>query len=243
MPSDTHVFDELKLPFIFVPHGAPEPIEWLSRHPDYIKLPATFVPRGRGGDQANRSADGPPPIQHRTVDGLAAASGPTAPRPSSGSAMSGAMSAATNQTPGPGPSPDDPIAAFCRANEALATAASAHALEHGLRQAGFATADMRPVDDPSQQEPLARPPIRQTPLARPPIRQTPLAPPPGRAFPSPAISDSHSSPGALLPFLRPGFVPGTKDVIEFGTDGLIHDPTMEKLPPEIGLPRRTDIDT
>jgi hypothetical protein len=92
---------------------------------------------------------------------------------------------------------------------------------------------MRPVDDPIQQEPLAR--------SR--IQQTPLAPPPGRPFPSPTISDSHTSPGALLPFLQPGFVPGTKDVIEFSMDGLIHDPTMEKLPPKIGLPRRTDIDT
>ena len=52
MPSDPHVFDELKLPFIFVPHGAPEPTEWLANHRDYIKLPATFVPRGRSGDQA-----------------------------------------------------------------------------------------------------------------------------------------------------------------------------------------------
>jgi len=233
MPSDPYVFDELKLPFIFVPHGAPEPTEWLSHHPDYIKLPATFVPRGRNGDQANLSSAGPPPIRHRTVDGLAAASGPTAPRPSSGSPMSAARSAVTNHTPELAPFADDPIAAFCRASEALATAASAHALEDGRRQASFANADMRPVDDPIQEEPLARPPIQQAPLA----------PPPGRAFPPPAISDSHTSPGALLPFLKPGFVPGTKDVIEFGTDGLIHDPTMEKDPPEIGLPLRTDIDT
>jgi hypothetical protein len=120
MPSDPHVFDELKVPFIFVPHGAPEPTAWLANHRDFIKLPATFVPRGRGGDQANLSSDGPPLIQHRTVDGLAAASGPTAPRPSNGSAMSDPMSAATNQTPAPASSPGDPIAAYLRANEALA---------------------------------------------------------------------------------------------------------------------------
>jgi hypothetical protein len=35
MPSDPHVFDELKMPFIFVPRGAPEPTEWLASHPDY----------------------------------------------------------------------------------------------------------------------------------------------------------------------------------------------------------------
>jgi hypothetical protein len=45
MPSDSHVFDEIKLPFIFVPHGLPEPTEWVQRHPDYIKLPATLEPR------------------------------------------------------------------------------------------------------------------------------------------------------------------------------------------------------
>src|SRR5580704_16729897 len=112
MPSDPHVFDELKVPFVFVPHGAPEPTEWLANHRDFIKLPATFVPRGHSGDQANPSSDGPPPIRHRTVDGLVAASGPMTPRPSSGIAMSDAMSAATNQTPGPAQVPDDPIAVF-----------------------------------------------------------------------------------------------------------------------------------
>jgi hypothetical protein len=151
MPSDPHVFDELKVPFVFVPHGALEPTEWLANHRDFIKLPATFVPRGRGGYQANLSSDGPPPVQHRTVDGLAAGSGPTAPRPSSGGALSDAVSAATNQTPEPASSPGDPIAAFCRANDALATAAIAHALEDRPRQAGIATADTRPVDDPTQQ--------------------------------------------------------------------------------------------
>ena len=147
MPSDPHVFDELKVPFVFVPHGAPEPTEWLANHRDFIKLPATFVPRGRSGDRANLSSDRPPPVKHRTVDGLAAGSGPTAPRPSSG----GAISAATNQTSGPAPIPGDPIAAFCRANEALAAAASAHALEDGLRQSGIVPADIPRVDDPIQQ--------------------------------------------------------------------------------------------
>jgi muramidase (phage lysozyme) len=41
--------DVLRVPFIFVPHGAPEPREWLAGHPGAIKIPARFVPRGNAG--------------------------------------------------------------------------------------------------------------------------------------------------------------------------------------------------
>jgi muramidase (phage lysozyme) len=41
--------DMLRIPFIFVPHGAPEPREWLAGHPGAIKIPARFVPRGNAG--------------------------------------------------------------------------------------------------------------------------------------------------------------------------------------------------
>jgi hypothetical protein len=245
MPSDSQVFDELKLPFIFVPHGAPEPVEWLGKHPDWIKLPATVVPRGRGSARENLSSGNSLLRRPGTIDGLGGASGPAPPRPAAGTAMSGAMPAgtphpmshstsdATNSPSGLASMTDDPIAAYRRASEAMATAARAHALEYGLGRTGATPADMHPADDPIQQEPSAGPPIQQEPFA----------PPPGHAFPSPAISDSQASPGASPPFLQPGFVPGTKDVMKFGTDGLIHDPTMEKNPPEIGLPRRTDTDT
>jgi hypothetical protein len=76
MPSDSHPFDELsqafdeiKLPFIFVPHGLPEPPEWLERRPDYIKLPATFVPRARSGGRTNPSSPNSP-WQNAPVGGL-----------------------------------------------------------------------------------------------------------------------------------------------------------------------------
>src|SRR5271167_5056518 len=81
MPSDPHVFDELKLPFIFVPHGAPEPFEWLENHPDWIKLPATFVPRARGSARQNLSTGNSSLPRPGTIDGLGPASGPTPPRP------------------------------------------------------------------------------------------------------------------------------------------------------------------
>ena len=42
--------EDLVVPFIFVPKGDPEPTEWLAQHPGAIKIPAVFVPRGRGRD-------------------------------------------------------------------------------------------------------------------------------------------------------------------------------------------------
>ena len=43
-----------QIPFIFVPHGAPEPPEWMAQHPDWVKIPATMVPRGRTRGRAER---------------------------------------------------------------------------------------------------------------------------------------------------------------------------------------------
>lgn len=37
--------DLIRIPFIFVPHGDPWPVEWLAEHPDAIRIPARFVPR------------------------------------------------------------------------------------------------------------------------------------------------------------------------------------------------------
>lgn len=40
--------DVLYLPFVFVPHGAPEPTEWRARHPGWVSFPATLrLPRHR----------------------------------------------------------------------------------------------------------------------------------------------------------------------------------------------------
>jgi len=32
----------LRLPFVFVPNGAPAPVEWRKRHPDWISIPAVL---------------------------------------------------------------------------------------------------------------------------------------------------------------------------------------------------------
>lgn len=35
----------LRVPFIFVPHGAPKPVEWMAAHPGWVSFPAKFRPR------------------------------------------------------------------------------------------------------------------------------------------------------------------------------------------------------
>ncbi len=39
--------DDLVTPFLFVPHGSPDPVEWKRAHPGWASFPATFVPHPR----------------------------------------------------------------------------------------------------------------------------------------------------------------------------------------------------
>jgi len=74
--------DDLVVPFIFVPHGDPEPTEWMARHPGWVRFPATLVPRADprpGGEATPRH---PPP----TVSPSAAQ---PAPRPAKAPARRG----------------------------------------------------------------------------------------------------------------------------------------------------------
>lgn len=55
--------EDLKIPFIFVPHGQPESPDvaaFKARYPDWISIPATFVPYGKD----RRRENGAPPLPH-----------------------------------------------------------------------------------------------------------------------------------------------------------------------------------
>jgi hypothetical protein len=59
-PNDPNT---LVVPFIFVPHGCPLPVEWMAEHPGWVRFPATMVPRdptpGDNGPQWNMQVDFP----------------------------------------------------------------------------------------------------------------------------------------------------------------------------------------
>jgi hypothetical protein len=48
----------LRLPFAFVPDGAPPPLDWMAAHPGFVTLPARFLPRPQPGAPPE-SAPGP----------------------------------------------------------------------------------------------------------------------------------------------------------------------------------------
>ena len=63
MPSDREGPNEFRVPFIFVPHGHPEPKEWMARHPGWVKFPAVMVPRAELDQQpASPAAAWPPAV-------------------------------------------------------------------------------------------------------------------------------------------------------------------------------------
>ena len=58
-------FGDLQAPFLFVPHGAPEPMEWMRRHPVWVKFPAPFVPRVPAAVRTIPGTDRPWPLDKR----------------------------------------------------------------------------------------------------------------------------------------------------------------------------------
>jgi hypothetical protein len=50
--SDKHFSHDLSADFIFVPRDTPPPREWMAKHPNYVKIPATFVPHNKDTNAA-----------------------------------------------------------------------------------------------------------------------------------------------------------------------------------------------
>ena len=57
--------DDLQTPFLFVPHGAPEPVEWMRKHPGWVKFPATFVPHAPAAVRMIPGTNRPWPLDKR----------------------------------------------------------------------------------------------------------------------------------------------------------------------------------
>ena len=56
--------DELRVPFVFVPDGAPDPVEWMAEHPGWVRFPATLVPHEPSAPEPDPSPS--PPAGSRT---------------------------------------------------------------------------------------------------------------------------------------------------------------------------------
>ena len=116
--------------FVFVPHGDPDPVEWMREHPGWLRIPATMVVRG--ADQANPALQAEPaPIpSSRTVPasyevrGPAPGLGPASSKPGETVPVPGEPPARSRRTPVRLPKVDrtgpDPIEAFRQADTILA---------------------------------------------------------------------------------------------------------------------------
>lgn len=116
MPQDPFSSDDLKLRFIFVPHGETPSEQVMDGDTDWVKVPGHFEPR----DGDNRAAG---PSAQVSPDGRTGANTPDA----RSAPNSLAMPASLRHMDGGGERTvaglaDDPIAAYRRANSALDTA-------------------------------------------------------------------------------------------------------------------------
>ena len=114
---------EFKVPFLFVKHGDPLPLEWMAAHPGWVKFPATLVPRPAPGARPGRAYPQVSGADQGTVE--------------SGTARPVSMGAPMVQRPGlrnrrrpprfPGrfggeegqPLREDPVAAYLRVSKSL----------------------------------------------------------------------------------------------------------------------------
>jgi hypothetical protein len=128
MPSDTHSFNELKVRFIFVPQGEPEPAEVTGGHADWIRLPATLDLDEQTNSTATQTTALLPAGRPIPTGRQAASPEDDAPEPPSGRHTG----ADTGPTPNVALTTEDPVAAYRQANNALlAVSATATSKEPG----------------------------------------------------------------------------------------------------------------
>jgi hypothetical protein len=59
----------LRLPFVFVPDGAPPPLEWMAAHPGFVALAARFLPRPQPSSPPESGPEPEPPPPGWSGDG------------------------------------------------------------------------------------------------------------------------------------------------------------------------------
>ena len=120
----------IKVPFVFVRHGDPLPVDWMTRHPGWVKFPATLVPR---------------PVPQRVVPGTAwdaagavgsAGFGPMSRPVSVGAPVVRRRRVPVHRLPTGGPrDAEDPVAAYLRISKAMDGAASTYLAAERARAA------------------------------------------------------------------------------------------------------------
>ena len=152
--------NEVGAAFVFVPHGDPEPVEWMARHRDWVRIPATMRPR-----DARQPMTGP--TRRTPPGGPPGADGPLAWAVPGGEAAGGSSDGGGVVLPrprwtrpaAPPRSRDamDPVAAFLRANAALDGAGGTPLPVVDRRPAPVETGGRNPGNAPAPAPPPANP--------------------------------------------------------------------------------------
>lgn len=220
--------DDLQTPFLFVPHGAPEPVEWMRKHPGWVKFPATFVPRAaaavrtipgtnrpwpldKRGQPWPRSRFGQPlrPLDEYPPGVRAPGEGYTGPIADPDVAMRAAVASqdVLAQAAKDAAAPDAPIKVYLNAMEVWrnpAKYADPDALVRAYLESRY------PRESPEQDAAPARP--EATPVQFVPVMPTPPFPAPGMTPPHRPASPSRAKPPGSTPHIPPGSTP--KDNVE-----------------------------
>jgi hypothetical protein len=151
MPSGPRSFDELKLPFIFVPHGDPQPAEWLQNRIDVVKLPATLVSAAHGDNRPDHVPGAGMAVRYRSAGGQAASFDMAGPGTQAENAMADDTQATSDFTPGA----YDPIAAFLQVSDVFGRPADPLAPPGATAASETNSADRTHADIGQAKDPMA----------------------------------------------------------------------------------------